>query len=117
MKHSSLIIGIICLLLHAAICLLLSAVGNNTLLIGSLVIVSTFLLIFLLGASDIRDGFKVSLPFFLVFNGIIEYILSYFVGETLTDNGFIIAIIVLFVIQVVVAVSAYLVSKANDKRG
>ena len=117
MKHSSLIIGLICLLVHVTVCLLLSAVGNNTLLLGSLVIISTFLLIFLLGASDIRDGFKVSLPFFLTFNGIIEYILSFFVGEALTDNGYVIAIIVLFAIQIIVSLSAYLVSKANDKRG
>lgn len=117
MKNLSLIIGALCLVVNAIICLLISSVGNHVLAVSSIVIIVNTLLIFLCGRLDMKDGFKVSLPFFLGSMGFVEYVLSFFVGNVISGNGFIIAILVLLVFEIIVLLSAYSTSKANQGKG
>jgi len=50
----------------------------------------------------IKDGFKVSLPFLFIFNGLVEYILAFFVNsEQVKGDGFFIAILLLFLLQLI----------------
>ena len=115
MKSSHLIIGVICLIVNALICWLLTSVSKNTLLISSLVIATTSILAFLSGVMPIKNGFKVSLPFIFCFNGLVEYALSFFIEDPYKDNGYLVAIIALFAFQVIVALITYFVSKLNDE--
>ena len=115
MKSIHLVIGFILLIVNALTCWLLTSVGNNTLLTSSLVILSTALLAFISGVLPIRQGFKISLPFFFYFNGIVEYVLSFFIKDSFKDNGYLIAIIVLFAFQIIVGLTTYFVSKVNDE--
>lgn len=98
------------------ICWLLSSVSKNTLIISSFVIATTSLLVFLSGVLPLKNGFKVSLPFFFSFNGLVEYALSFFIKDSFKDNGYLVAIIVLFAFQVIVGLITYFVSKVNDER-
>jgi hypothetical protein len=99
MKKLSLILGIILLVINAAVCYFLTAAGQNALIVSSLVIATTFLLLFTVHSVSMKDAFKTSLSFLFVCGGIIEYILSFFIRDEVKQNGFLLAIIILFVIQ------------------
>lgn len=114
MKYIHLIIGFICLILNVAICYMFDGIGNHTLVISSCVIVTTAVINHLVGVIDQKEGFKVALPFFIIFNGVIEYVLSFFVNETLKNDGFLVGILALFFIQVAVLIITSLVSKHNS---
>lgn len=104
MKKLSIILGISLILLNVLIWYLLSSIGKNTMIVSSLVIFTTFLLISITQSINIKDGYKTSLPFLFCFNGIVEYVLSFFIDEEIKDNGYLIAIVVLFVIQSLILV-------------
>ena len=114
MKPLSIILGCVLVLLNLVICYLITSIGQNTLIISSLVIFTTFLLWYFSQALHIKDGFRISLPFLFAFNGIIEYILSFFVHEELKNNGYLVAILVLFIIQILILSTCYLFG--NEKK-
>lgn len=114
MKYIHLIIGGICLVFNLLACLVFDAVGSHVMVITSLVIITTAVINHICGTLDIKDGFKVALPFFFTFNGLVEYGLSFFVDESLNNDGFLVAIIALFVIQLSVLIFSSLVSKVDS---
>ena len=116
MKYIHLIIGGICLIVNLAVCFIFDAVGNHVLAITSLVIITTAVINHICGTLDIKDGFKVALPFFFTFNGLVEYGLSFFVDESMKNDGFLVAIIALFVIQLSVLIISSLVSKVDTQQ-
>lgn len=102
MKSLSLSIGGILLAVNVAILMLMTNCTDIVVIVSSSVILTTFLLTFTSSVMPIKDGFKVFLPFLFIFNGIIEYILSFFVtasAENVKNEWFLIAIILLFVVQ------------------
>ena len=100
MKSLSLSIGGVLLIANIAILMLLTNCADIVTIMTSCAIATTALLIFTSSMLPIKDGFKVSLPFLFVFNGIVEYILAFFVnGEEFKNDGFFIAIILLFLLQ------------------
>lgn len=114
MKYIHLIIGFVCLIVNVAVCLLFDAIGNHTLVISSCVIATTSLINYFSGVIDQKDGFKVALPFFIGFNGLVEYVLSFFVNDTMKNDGFLVGILVLFFMQIVVLITTAIVSKHNS---
>jgi hypothetical protein len=116
MKYIHLIIGGICLVFNLLVCLVFDAVGNHVLVITSLVVITTAVINHICGTLDIKDGYKVALPFFFTFNGLVEYGLSFFVDESLNNNSFLVAIIALFVIQLSVLIVSSLVSKVDTQQ-
>lgn len=104
MKKLSIILGITLILLNVLVWYLITSIGQNTMIVSSAVVFTTFLLIFITESINITDGYKTSLPFLFVFNGIIEYVLSFFIHEELRNNGFFLAIVILFVIQSLILV-------------
>lgn len=101
MKKTALLLGILFLAVNLLIGFFIASVGRNALIVSSLVLVTTFLLLYLTGAVEMKDGFKASLPFLFIFSGIVEYILSFFIHDgAVKGNGFLLAIVILFVIQV-----------------
>jgi len=103
MKSLILSIGGILLAANIAIIMLLTNCTDMVLIVSSSVILATILLIFVSTILNIKDAFKIFLSLFFVFNGIVEYILSFFVAaeETLKNDGFLIAIILLFLFQLI----------------
>ena len=104
MKKLSLILGVVLLLVNAAVCYLLTSAGQNALIVSSLVIATTFLLLFTAHSVNMKDAFKTSLSFLFVFCGLVEYVLSFFVRDEIRMNGFLLAIVILFVIQVFILI-------------
>lgn len=101
MKSLSLSLGGLALIANIAILALLTDYPNIVTIMSSCVILTTALLIFTSSNMSIKDGFKISLPFLFTFVGLIEYILSFFVfAKQMKNNGFLIAIILLFLFQI-----------------
>lgn len=115
MKYTHIFIGIIILALTIGVCLLIDYIGTPTLIISSSVVVTTTLLVFISSAIKQKTAFKVSVPFILGFNGLAEYVLSFFVGETVKNDGYFIAILVLFVLQIIILLITSAVSRINDE--
>lgn len=101
MKSLSLSLGVVALIANIAILMLLTDCTDIVTIMSSCAILTTSLLIFASSNLPIKDGFKVSLPFLFIFNGLIEYVLAFFVNnEQLKNDGFLITIILLFLFQV-----------------
>lgn len=113
MKYIHLIIGLICLIINVAIYLVFDGMGNHVLAISSCVIAITALINHFSGITNQKEGFKIALPFFFTFNGMVEYALSFFVNDTMKNDGFLVAIMVLFVVQIVVLITTSFVSKQD----
>ena len=102
MKSLSLWIGGVLLVANIAILILLTDCADIVTIMTSCAIASTSLLIFTSSMLSIKDGFKVSLPFLFIFNGLVEYILAFFVNsEQVKGDGFFIAILLLFLLQLI----------------
>ena len=113
MKNLTLVIGGIFLLLNIVIGLIFSSYKPfNVGLISAVIIVNT-LMLYLLGASQIKDGFKISLTFLFLIAAVIEFILAFFVPDTWENNVALTMLILLFAGQVILYVIAYFVSKIS----
>lgn len=118
MKYINLIIGVFCLVVNMAVCLLITSVSNKVLIITSAVIALTTLLNHISGRLSIKDAFKVSLPFFFTFMGLVGYVLSFFVDrcESLQDNLFFVGIVVCAAIQISTLIITTIVSKEEGAK-
>ena len=114
MKSLSIILGVVLTLLNLVICYMITSVEQNALIFSTVVVFTTFLLMYVSQVLPIKDGFKISLPFLFAFGGLVEYILSFFVGKELKNNGYLIAILVLFVIQALILSTCYLSGKQTQ---
>jgi hypothetical protein len=70
-------------------------------------------MLYLLGVSQIKDGFKISLTFLFLIAAVIEFILAFFVPETWENNIALTMLILLFAGQLILYVIAYFVSKIS----
>ena len=115
MKNLSLIIGLIVLALNITAGLLLSAYQTHSLVITSIIIAVTTLLNHCSGRFSLKDAFKISLPFLFSVFGVVEFILGFFVSKELTDDYYLISILVLLFVQVIIFTTVYIVSNHSVK--
>lgn len=113
MKNLTLIIGGIILLLNLVIGMIFSAYKPFNIGLNSAVIVVNTLMLYSLGVSLIKDGFKISLTFLFLIAAAIEFLLALFVPETLENNIALTMLIILFAGQVILYAIAYFVSKIS----
>ena len=99
MKNLTLIIGGIALTLNLLFGFLLSGFEPFNVGFTSIVIVLTTLLIFLLRIVPMKDGYVIGLGFLFLLLGIVEYILGLVSQLEITDNGYVIASIILLAFQ------------------
>jgi len=79
--------------------------------LNSAVIIVNTLMLYILGVSQIKDGFKISLSFLFLIAAVIEYILAFFVPESFENNVALTMLILLFAGQAILYTIAYFVSK------
>ena len=113
MKNIHLFVGIICLIFHIVICLLFDSIGTHSLIIGGIVILITTVLNHVCTSIELRDAFKISLPFFFSFLCLVQYILAFFVDRAVKNDGFLIVILLLLLLQILVLIISSVVSKYN----
>ena len=100
MKNLTLTIGGITLALNLLFGFLLSGYGPFNVVFTSVVIILTTLLVYLLRVVPMKDGVVIGLGFFFLFLGFVEFILGVKSRPSLTDNGIVVATVILLAIQV-----------------
>ncbi len=111
MKNVILSIGIVFLVVNGLLGLLLSGYGNFNLVFTSIVIVVTTLLLYLLCAVRIKDGYVVGLSFFYAVLGLVEYVLGLVSPQVVHDNASIVISTILFSTEIVAFIICYNTSK------
>lgn len=95
---------------------LFDSIQELTTIVSCAVILLSTLLCFVSSIERQDVAFKISLPFFIVPIGVVEYVLSFFVKDALKNNGWFIAIIALATIQLCILIVVRMVSGASNER-
>lgn len=111
MKKAFLVIGLLLLLANIAVGLIVSSYSLFNMCASSLVIVATTLLVAFMAKSDIKDAFKITLTLLFTLLGIVQFVLALLSPEQFKDNWYLIAIIVLVIIESVFVILGSLFSK------
>ena len=111
MKKTFLIIGLLILLANIAIGLIVSSYSIFNMCASSLVIVANTLLLAFIAKSKIKDAFKIPLTLLFVLLGIIQFVLAILSPEQYKDNWYLIAIIILVIIESIFIVISSVFSK------
>lgn len=111
MKNLTLTVGGIALALNLLFGVLLSGYSWFNVGFTSIVIILTTLLIYLLKALPMKDGFVIGLSFFFLLLGIVEFILGLVSRPTVSDNGLVIAAILMIAIEAALLIICSSISK------
>ena len=87
--------------------------GYNWFNVGytSIVIILTTLLIYLLRALPMKDGYVIGLSFFFLLLGVVEFILGLISRPVISDNGIVIATVLMVAFQAVLLIICSSISK------
>jgi len=99
MKRSILYTAGFFLILNVVLYLLLSSYLANKFVISEISIGLSFALIYYVAASSIDDGFKIFLTLGFVLTGLSKFVLSFFFKPPFTDNGILIAIVIITALE------------------
>lgn len=111
MKHLNLIIGGIVLVLNVLIGLLISSYSTFNVCLTSGIIIISFALIELLKYTKLKDAFRISLTVVFAFFFIVNFILGIISPEKFQDNGYLIAVLIITVFEIIVLLACNAVSK------
>ena len=100
MKNLTLLAGGIILLLNLIFGLILSAYKPLNIGLNSAVIIINTLMLYLLGVSQIKDGYKISLSFLFIVIAAIEFLLALFITDSWENNIVLIMLILLIAVQI-----------------
>lgn len=115
MKNLSIIIGSILLLLNVLFGLMLSNYCTFNWLLNSGIIIVSVVMLYMVSSMGLNDGFRVSFNCLFPMFTFIELICGFLATERFNDNLYLIAIILLVVLQIVMLISAsYLSTKNNN---
>ena len=112
MKNLTLILGGIILLLNSIIGLIFSSYKPFNIGLNTGVIIVNTLMLYILGVSKIKDGFKISLSFLFLIAAVMEFVTAFLVSESFENNVALTILILLFACQVILYVIAFIMT--ND---
>jgi FtsH-binding integral membrane protein len=104
MKRIIILSSIVLLVANLLFGLILSFYGACNVAMGSFVIASTGLLLYLIHSIKLKDGYKVSLTILFVVAGCLEFILSLIAPNRFMDNWWLIIVIVLIALEAVMLI-------------
>ncbi len=97
------------LIANILIGVILSSYSFANVCISSFVIIVTTLLLIVVQTCALKDAFKISLSFIYLLIGVLEFILSLFSPQQFNDNWFIIAFIILSILEgTILLISKYI---------
>lgn len=114
MKTISIIIGSILLLLNVLFGFMLSSYSTFNCLLSSGIIILSAVMLCIVSSMKLRDGFRVSFNCIFPVFFLMELVCGFFAAERFSDNPYLIAIILLVVLQVMMLVSAGYLSTKNN---
>ncbi len=114
MKNATIIIGGILLLFNIFLGMMLSVYPTFNCILNSCIIIVNVILQIAVSSMPLKDGFKVSLGWLFPLMCILQLIFGLFAPEHFKDNFCVIAILIIFFLQIISLVSAKIVSQSNN---
>ncbi|MDR1116124.1 MAG: hypothetical protein LBL33_08285 [Tannerella sp.] len=114
MKNITLITGIILLVANLLFGSILTDYPIFNMCLNCGVIIATTVLLYLLKTIQLKDGYYISLFMLFGLFGFIEFILGLFAPQRYTDNGYLIAVILIVAFEAIVLAITHTVSKKID---
>lgn len=113
MKNFILLIGLVLFVSNILIGLVATSYDTFNICLNSVVIFLTTALLVIVQTIDLRDAFRISMSLFVCALGAMEYCFGFFATERLTDNWYLIMIIIFMVFKSVLLLLAYYTTKSN----
>ena len=114
MRNAAIFIGGILLLFNIFWGMMLSAYPTFNCILNSGIIIVNVVLLSVLSSMPLKDGFKVSLSWLFPLMCLLQLIIGLFAPEHFKDNFCVIAILIIAFLQIILLVSAKLVSRLNN---
>jgi len=111
MKSTSLIIGGILLVLNLLIGMIISSYETFHVVTNSGIIIVNTALLLVLGTLNVKDGFRYSLNCLFIGMGFVEFILGLFAPERFEDNGFLVFVLFMLLLEVMLLLGSNYISK------
>ncbi|MBQ0153867.1 MAG: hypothetical protein KBS70_03675 [Bacteroidales bacterium] len=115
MKHLTLIIGVLLLVLNFVIGLIVSAYDTFNMSVNSGVILITTIFIWLLYKMALRDAYRISLTLLFVVIGIIQFVIGCFMPQQFHDNWVLLIEILCFGFEVLMIIVTNFISNKIKK--
>ena len=112
MKNLSIIIGSLLFLLNVVLYLVLSIYPAFNFWLNSAVIVVSTLMLYLVSTITLKDGYKVSFTCLFPVFSLVELICGFCAFNRISDNPFVIAILLLVVFQIILLLIASFMSNS-----
>lgn len=114
MKRIILLTSLVLLIMNLLFGAILSSYGIYNMMISSFVIVFTGILLYFTDSIRLKDGFKVSLMLLFAIGGLIEFVLSLFAPNRITDNWWLVAVVAIMAAEAILLILTNTVSKKID---
>lgn len=111
MRNLTLIIGLLLLIINVMLGLILSSYSTFNMGLNSAVIAAHIGLLCAVSAIQLKDGFRYSLNCLFIGMGFVEFILGLFAPERFEDNGFLVFVLFMLLLEVVLLLGANYISK------
>ncbi len=111
MKHLNIIIGLIILVFNALFGLLISSYSNFNILLTSGIIIISFSMIEVLKYIKLKDAFRISLITIFASLFVVQFILGVVSPSRFQDNGCLIAILIIIVIELITLITNSFISQ------
>ena len=114
MNKASVIIGGILLLFNIFLGMMLSVYPTFNCILNSCIIIVNVALLIAVSSMPLKDGYKVSLSCMFPVMCLLQLIFGFYAPEHFKDNTCAIAILIVFLLQIVLLISAKIVSHINS---
>lgn len=114
MKKAAIIIGGILLLFNILLGMMLSVYPTFNCILNSCIIIANIALLIAVSSMPLKDGFKVSFSCLFPLMCFLQLIFGFFAPEHFKDNICVIAIFIIVLLQIILLVSAKIVSQLNN---
>ena len=115
MNKASIVIGGILLLFNIVIEMLLSVYPLFNCVLNSCIIIVNVALLIAVSSMPLKDGYKVSFNCLFPAMCLLQLIFGFYAPEHFKDSPCVIAILIIFLLQIILLVSAKIVSRINSK--
>lgn len=111
MKRIIILSSAVLLVANLLLGLILSFYGGYNVAISSFVIIGTGILLYLIHTINLKDAYKVSLTLLFAIAGCLEFLLSLLSPNRLTDNWWLIIVILLMAFEAIMLIVTNTISK------
>lgn len=113
MKNVIIILGAICIVANLLVGFIATAYPLFNVCLNTIVLILNTALLYMLAASSVKDGYKVSMFFLFPFFSIIEFVFGLFASSGFENNWFLILTVSLLFVEGILFTIVHEISKIN----